>query len=114
MIPSFKRFENRNDIVPHLPPHIALIPMLNAATDSRFDDLEDYNYQSVGQLFYIDESGQIPSPVAGSLADQTLRLKRFARLAETICEGDFDQIVQDHTIDCGSGYQQAICPTGVC
>ena len=71
MIPSFKRFENRDDIVPHLPPHIALIPMLNAATDSRFDDLEDYNYQSVGQLFYIDESGQIESPVAGSLADQT-------------------------------------------
>lgn len=114
VIPSFKRFENRNDIVPHLPPHITLIPLLTAATESRFDDHEDYNYQSVGQLFYIDETGKIESPVAGSLADHVLRLKRFGRLAETIFEGDFDQIVGDHSIDCGSGYQQAICPTGVC
>jgi hypothetical protein len=114
MLPSFKRYENRDDIVPHLPPHITLIPLLSAATDSRFDDLEDYNYQSVGQLFYIDAAGNIESPAAGSLADHVLRLKRFARLAEAIAEGDFDQIVNDHSIDCGSGYQQAICPTGVC
>lgn len=114
MLPNFKRFENRNDIVPHLPPHIALIPLLTAATDSRFDDLEDYNYQSVGQLFYIDEAGIIESPVSGSVADHVLRLKRFGRLAETLLEGDFDEIVRDHSIDCGYGYQQAICPTGVC
>lgn len=112
MVPSFKRFENRNDIVPHLPPHITLIPLLNAATDSRFDDLEDYNYQSAGQLYYIDEAGTVESPAAGSVADHVLRLKRLGRLAETIF--DFDQIVRDHTIDCGSGYQQAVCPVGVC
>jgi hypothetical protein len=112
MIPDFKRFENRNDIVPHLPPHLALIPLLSAATESRFDDLQDYDYQSVGQLFYIDEAGNIESPISGSLADHVLRLKRFGHLAEAIF--DFDEIVGDHRIDCGSGYQQAICPTGVC
>jgi hypothetical protein len=111
-IPNFKRFENRNDIVPHLPPHMTLIPLLTAATESRFDDLEDYNYQSVGQLFYIDEAGTVESPVAGSLADHVLRLKRLGRLAEAIF--DFDEIVRDHSIDCGLGYQQAVCPTGVC
>jgi hypothetical protein len=113
-IPNFSRFEYGNDIVPHLPPHITLIPLLTAATGSRFDDLEDYNYQSAGQLFYVDQAGQIETPQAGSLADHVLRLKRFGSLAETIFEGDFDQIVHDHSIDCGSGYQQAICPTGVC
>ncbi len=114
MIPNFSRFEYGNDIVPHLPPHIALIPLLTAATDSRFDDHEDYNYQSAGQLFYVDETGKIESPSAGSLADHVLRLKRFGHLAETVFEGNFDQIVSDHSIDCGSGYQRAICPTGVC
>jgi len=114
MFPNFKRYENRNDIVPHLPPHITLIPLLAAATESRFDDLEDYDYQSVGQLFYIDETGTVESPAPGSMADHVLRLKRLARLGETLFEGDFDQIVNDHSIDCGSGYQQAICPTGVC
>jgi hypothetical protein len=113
-IPNFNRFEYGNDIVPHLPPHIALIPLLMAATDSRFDDLEDYNYQSAGQLFYVDEAGTIESPKAGRLADHVLRLKRFGSLAETIFKGDFDQIVSDHSIDCGSGYQRAVCPTGVC
>jgi hypothetical protein len=114
MIPNFKRFESRNDIVPHIPPHLTLIPLLNAATDSRFDDLQDYNYQSVGQLFYVDAAGNIESPISGSLADHVLRLKRFGSLAEVIVEGNFDEIVGDHSIDCGSGYQQAICPTGVC
>lgn len=112
MIPDFKRFENRNDIVPHLPPHLTLIPLLTAATESRFDDLQDYDYQSVGQLFYIDEAGNIESPISGSLADHVLRLKRFGHLAEAIF--DFDEIVADHSIDCGSGYQRAICPAGVC
>jgi hypothetical protein len=114
MIPNFSRFEYGNDIVPHLPPHIALIPLLTAAAESRFDDHEDYNYQSAGQLFYVDETEKIETPSAGRLADHVLRLKRFGHLAETIFEGDFDQIVSDHSIDCGSGYQRAICPTGVC
>jgi hypothetical protein len=113
-VPNLKRYENRNDIVPHIPPHLTLIPLLNAATDSRFDDLQDYNYQSVGQLFYIDAAGNIESPASGSLPDHVLRLKRFGSLAEVIFEGNFNGIVGDHSIDCGSGYQQAICPTGVC
>jgi hypothetical protein len=113
-ITGMKRYEYGNDIVPHLPPHISLIPMLSVASKSRFDDLHDYEYQSVGQLFYIDSTGKFESPVAGSLEDHALRSKRFGWLAEAFLKGDFDQIVSDHSIDCGSGYQHAICPTGVC
>jgi Lipase (class 3) len=113
-IPGMTRYEYGDDIVPHLPPHISLIPMLTVASRSRFDDLHDYEYQSVGQLFYIDSKETLESPVAGSLQDHALSLKRFGWLAEALLEGDFDQIVQAHRIDCGSGYQRAICPTGVC
>jgi len=114
VLTDYKRFEALDDIVPHLPPHIALIPLLNAATDSRFDDLDDYNYQSAGQLYYVDPTGKIESPISGSLADHVLRLKRFGHLAEVIFEGEFDQIVHEHSIACGSGAQQAIYPSGVC
>jgi Lipase (class 3) len=113
-IPDMKRYEYGNDIVPHLPPHITLIPVLSAACKKAYDDKHDYEYQSVGQLFYIDSTGKFETPVSGSLEDHALRMKRLGWLAEALLEGDVGEIVKEHSIDCGSGYQRAICPTGVC
>jgi hypothetical protein len=115
MIASATRYEYADDIVPHLPPGLALRHAF--ATIDKFkqfsDELitkaaDDIDYAPVGVLRFIDWNGSVigDSP--------TLPISRAFHLAELVAQLRFDQIVHDHTIDCAGGYAGAICPIGVC
>lgn len=114
-IESATRYEYADDIVPHLPPGLALRHAL--ATIDKFAKfkgelatkaVEDIDYAPVGTLRFIDWDGNV---VSDSL---TLPISRASHLAGLVMKMSFDQIIRDHTIDCGGGYASVICPTGVC
>jgi triacylglycerol lipase len=114
-IASSTRYEYTDDIVPHLPPGLALRHALATIDQfSKFSDelatkaVEDIDYAPVGTLRFIDWNGNVVG------ASPTLPISRAAHLAELVASLRFDQIVHDHTIECGGGYAKAICPTGVC
>jgi hypothetical protein len=91
------RYEYADDIVPHLPPQTTFrVPV------------PDWSYTSLGELRFIDWSGQV---VEDSPALET---ERRLRLLEVILSQQLVQFRIDHSIDCGSGYTSAICPAGVC
>jgi hypothetical protein len=104
------RYEYADDIVPHLPPSGFFTKVLRvlAARDPRFEKFMTLSYQPVGTLNFIDWSGHI---VVDSLE---LRLRRIINILTLIATLKEDVIVADHTIDCGGGYQEAVCPVGVC
>lgn len=113
-IESTTRYEYADDIVPHLPPGVALRHALSTIDKfTKFADelatqaVEDIDYAPVGTLRFIDWDGN----VAGD--SSALPISRAFHLAELLVKLSFDQIVHDHTIDCGGGYASAICPTGV-
>jgi hypothetical protein len=114
-IESATRYEYADDIVPHLPPGLALRHAL--ATIDKFSKYtgelatkaaEDIDYAPVGTLRFIDWSGNVVGD------SSTLPISRAVHLAELVVKMSFDQIIHDHSIDCGGGYAHAICPTGVC
>lgn len=114
-IQSSTRYEYADDIVPHLPPSVALrhalsgIDLFSKATgELATQAVADIDYAPVGTLRFIDWDGNVigDSP--------TLPLARDLHLAELLVKAGFDQIVRDHSIDCGGGYASAICPTAVC
>ncbi len=104
------RYEYADDIVPHLPPGGLFTKVLRvlAARDPRFAKFTTLAYEAVGTLRFIDWSGHV---IGDSLE---LGLKRVINLLTLIATGQEDVIVADHLIDCGDGYTDAICPTGVC
>jgi hypothetical protein len=105
------RYEYGNDIVPLLPPSphdfldLLSTPLL---LGGRLAGLKRFNYAPVGELRYIETSLAIrdDSPALAS--------ERFLGLVQMVVRGRFQQIAVDHSIDCGSGYASAVCPTGVC
>jgi hypothetical protein len=105
------RYEYADDIVPHLPPEeggfldtLAALPVIGA----NFKKLPRYNYEPVGVLRYIDANGRFVETTP------LLALERTVALALQIIRLHFHQIAADHSINCGSGYMTAICPSGVC
>src|SRR5947209_12380645 len=104
------RYEYAADIVPHLPPSGFFTKILRvlAARDPRFAKFMTLSYQPVGTLDFIDWSGHVV------LDSPDLGLRRIINLLTLIATFKEDVIVADHAIDCGGGYVDAICPTGVC
>jgi hypothetical protein len=105
------RYEYDDDIVPHLPPsQDGLLRVLSSLPfiGDRFSGLTRFDYKPVGVLKFIDETGRLMND------DETLRAERNLALAMEVVLGRFSQIASDHSIGCGSGYMQAIAPTGVC
>lgn len=114
-IQSATRYEYADDIVPHLPPSLAFRHTL--ATVDKFAQFsnelatkatDDIDFSAVGVLRFIDWGGNVVGD------SSTLPIERDLHVAELVVALQFDQIVQDHTIDCGGGYASAICPAGVC
>jgi hypothetical protein len=103
------RYENRNDIVPHLPLRgwlqtaLAHLP----AMAGRAQLLHLWDYADVGTLHFIRWDGTIVGD------SRLLELERVVRLTALLTTLNFGQIVADHTSDCGGGYMTAVCP-GVC
>jgi hypothetical protein len=107
---NHERYEYADDIVPHLPPSAKFLDLLSKLPfrGDRFANLRRFDYEAVGTLEFIDWSRHF---VADSPALETVR---FLSLARLIATGQFRQIALDHSIDCGSGYTTAVCPSGVC
>jgi hypothetical protein len=105
------RYEDTDDIVPHLPPSqngfLQVLSSLPVVGD-RFAGLERFDYEPVGVLRYIDASGAIEDDAP------TLAAERALSLIQLILWGRFNQIAADHSIGCGSGYMNGVCPSGVC
>jgi hypothetical protein len=115
VIDSTTRYEYADDIVPHLPPGLALRHALSTIDKfTKFTDelatkaAEDIDFAPVGTLRFIDWDGNVVGD------SPTLPISRAFHLADLVVKMRFDQIVHDHTIDCEGGYASAICPTGVC
>lgn len=103
------RYEYTDDIVPHLPPSLALVNALKhiPVLGQRFATLPSFNYADVGTLRFINWNQQIvgDSPM--------LEAERVAKLILLIVQLKFSDITGDHKIACGGGYISAICP-GTC
>jgi hypothetical protein len=105
------RYEFAEDVVPHLPPSVQLRTVLapHLFLDRRLSGLTQFDYERVGSLLYIRRDLQImPDP------GETLLEERRQRLLRLIVAGHIQQIGDDHRIACGSGYMNALVPTGVC
>jgi hypothetical protein len=106
------RYEFQDDIVPQAPPTIGgVLAQLESVpwVGSLLSGLEQFDYEPVGELRFIDWSNEI-------VADSTpLDLKRLAHLTEIILAKQWEVFARDHQISCEAGsYMPAICPAGVC
>lgn len=114
-IQSSYRYEYADDIVPHLPPSLVLRQALKDVpgfekfhAELATRDQVDIDYAPVGTLRFINWEGVVVKDTP------LLPLERAYHLVDLILHRQFEQIVRDHSIDCGGGYATAICPTGVC
>ena len=104
-VPYSTRYEYGDDVVPHLMPsgHFLQICDQIPAIGELAQELPQ-GYASVGELHYIDKSGQFVSD------SPIMEIKRVAALVEQMMQFKFDVIAKDHSIDKNSGYAQALCP----
>jgi triacylglycerol lipase len=107
------RYEFQDDLVPHMQPRLGgivdeldKIPFLGDV----FQDIPQCDYESVGELRFINWSNQI-EPDSWALEKQ-----RDLKLAWIIWRAQFDTFVSDHQIVCKTapGYMASVAPVGVC
>jgi hypothetical protein len=87
------RFENADDIVPHLPPTTTLLPFLTQI-DARLARLSSHGYHHVGQLEFLNWNGGITE---GSTF--ALDVERLEHFAELIPAGNILKLAQDHSLE---------------
>jgi hypothetical protein len=99
------RFEYRDDVVPHLPPTSEFFEVLKNIPmfAQNLSPLINLNFVSAGDLYFID--WDTPSKIVGETF--LLEMRRRLALGELIMTLQFRQIVCDHTIDPGGGYDGA-------
>jgi hypothetical protein len=99
--------------VPHLPPRLGgVVDQLKQIPwiGSVFANVPLADYESVGELRFIDWSNQIEPD------SLELERQRDLRLVWLIWRRKFDTFRQDHSIACSPdpGYMVTVCPAGVC
>ncbi len=97
-----RRYEVKNDIVPHLPPDLELLKLL----DGNNNDLDDWIYESIGQLYYYDLKGNLEIPT-NPISRTTLAATRLASLTRAIIDGKFKEIADEHSLT--TSYGPLIC-----
>jgi hypothetical protein len=107
------RYEFQDDLVPHLPPRIdGFVGMLEKIPwiGKWFAGLQLYDYESVGELRFIDWHNQIEPDSA------QLERQRDWSIVWLIWRREFGSFAKDHEIYCKAapGYMSVVCPTGVC
>jgi hypothetical protein len=107
------RYEFQDDLVPHVPPRLGgLVDQLQSIPwiGSKFANIRLADYESVGELRFINWSNEI-EPDSTQLEHQ-----RDWKLAWIIWRQQFDVFQQDHDIRCRAepGYMGSVCPIGVC
>jgi hypothetical protein len=112
LVPHSVRYENRDDIVPHLPPGLEFQAMFR-----NFDLFAPAvaraaaalppgvgGFVGVGELKFIDWTG-------GIVADSpTLRFHRYLALAQLAVTFNLRTIIDDHTSGDEGGYAKAVLP----
>lgn len=99
------RYEAGNDIVPHLPPDLKVLDLLQEVFGH--NNLSNWDYESVGQLHYYDTDGKL-TVASNKLARILANFQRLVSLGEVIVKGEFSKIVDDH--DLTKNYAPLICP----
>jgi hypothetical protein len=98
------RFENNNDLVPHLPPAAQLLDFLGEV-DSRLSGLTAYAYLHAGTLEYLGSNGKCTEGnPKNSLDILGQRMRSFAALLLT---GQIKQVATDHSLE--NQYVPKIC-----
>lgn len=99
------RYENRYDIVPHVPPNAADSEFVARVFADVFRE-GDVQYQSAGNLMYINWDGQLTAPYPGLAQERKDRFaSEWARRPGEIAE----VIINAHSSAIGDGYGQAVC-----
>jgi len=101
-IKSQWRFENQDDIVPHLPPRAKLAKAL-AKLDDRLQRLAQYPYAAVGKLQFINWKNEIQSE------GFFLEWRRLGHLAAMLAQLQFKEIGGDHSVAAAGNYQRVPC-----
>lgn len=97
------RYENRFDIVPHLPPNSADGELLQNLFDQT-RPLRHDEYQSVGYLMFINWDGHLTASYDGLNEDRIVGFRERVRMA-----GTPEAIINAHSSSVGGQYGQAIC-----
>jgi hypothetical protein len=87
------RFENQEDLVPHLPPTTPLLAFL-AQIDARLSGLSSHGYHHVGLLEFLNWTGTVTE---GSTF--AFDVERLAHLAELVPVGKIQKVAQDHSLE---------------
>ena len=87
------RFENSNDIVPHLPPKAVLLEYLGHL-EPRLAGLAARDYQHVGVLEFLNWAGGITEG-----ASIELDAERMAHLFDLLATGQVERVAHDHSIE---------------
>ena len=95
------RYENRDDIVPHLPPDSKFMDWLEDAIPD-LDLPSIFDYESVGTLQFIDWSGDIVGE------SRFLEMKRTFSLFKKLLHFEFEEVIHDHSLT--DYYLKAVCP----
>ena len=103
---EIRRYEVKNDIVPHLPPDLKLWDLLEETFGNNKSHLDDWNYESVGQLYYYDMDGKLEVP-ENKISRAMVSFQRLASLGKAIIKGEFSEIVDEHSLT--SSYGPLIC-----
>lgn len=119
MFPNHIRYENYLDLVPILPPDPEFIELLEAIPDvpasfiAVLNDMLAYDYEPVGNLMYIDSSGD--ASAYSTLEAEGLLPLRMGEIAVELAELDLSAIADAHHPGCGYGYMNGTCSgSGVC
>lgn len=100
--PETLRYAYQDDLIPHVPPVrlvsrlISEIPWIGDILE-KYDDIDDWNYKSVGNLKFVDWDNNI---VDGSAK---ITVDRISHLIKLIQKGDFPESIKEH-MPCGHIY----------
>jgi hypothetical protein len=87
------RFENQDDLVPHLPPTTPVLAFL-AQIDSRLSGLSSHGYHHVGLLEFLNWTGTVTE--GSSFA---LDVERLGHLVQLLPPGHFQKLARDHSLE---------------
>jgi hypothetical protein len=98
------RFENNNDLVPHLPPAAQWLDFLGQV-DRRLSGITAYAYLHVGTLEFLDSKG-----VRTEGNSLKLQAQRMLSVADLLVTGRITQVATDHSVS--NQYIPKICALG--
>ena len=117
IFPTQIRYENYDDLVPLLPPAddliraVAHIPLIG----DLFRQAENWNYQPVGTLRYIESAKDGYKVIPDHLLLMAERhLEIAAELAKDMVDENFASFGDAHSSRCGQGYMGSTCPPNIC